>query len=1076
MTVSCRLRRTLALGLGLFLSFAVLAGAQAWTPLTHQPTFIAGTALLLTDGTVMVQQMQTISNGLYGTGSWWRLTPDASGSYQNGTWTQLATMPAGHAPHYYASAVLPDGRVVIVGGEYNLNGSQMERETNRGSIYNPATNTWTSITPPSGVTEIGDAASVVLPNGTFMLGPCLSQITDYLLNPSTLTWTATGSTGKADYNSEEGWTLLPNGKVLTVDTESGTNSELYNPSTGSWSSAGSTVVPLSVGGVTPDGQAVSPEIGPAVLRPDGTVFATGATSNTAIYNSASGTWSSGQPLPGGQDIADGPAALLPNGNVLIEASPGFFLPPATFYEFDGTSFHVVSGPPNAPGDVSFSGSMLVLPTGQILFTDDTQDVELYTSSGTYQSAWRPAITSFPSTVTPGVSGYSISGTQFNGLSQGAMYGDDTQSATNYPLVRITNNATGHVFYAKTHDHSTMGVATGSAIVSTQIDVPAGIETGPSRLEVVANGIPSASVAIQVGNPANYAGTLDHAGCDTITGWAADTSRLNTSITVFIYDNGVLLTTLQANAYRPDVGTYLGDNGLHGFSIVTPLSFQNGTSHQVSVRFESSATNLSLSPVTLTCNNPAPVADLTFNCTGLSCSFNGTSSTGTGLNYAWSFGDSGTGSGPTINHNYPNLSGTNVYTATLTVTDSWGRQSSKSRKVSVSGDPVATAENYFAVAPCRLLDTRNTTILTSDQPRLITVVGNCGIPSTAKAISLNVTAVSPTGSGKLTLYPGNLTSSWSGERSSLNFVPATSPRANSAVIQLATDGTGILGINAVVTGSPGQVHLLVDVQGYFSTDSTPAAGAQGPLGYQTLPICRLADTRTSTPLGAGAVRTFTAQGVCGVPAGAAVGQIQAGVTAPAYGGSFTLYPSNIATPAVSTMSFQAGISALRNSARVNLSSTAPDFAVYFGASAGASVNATFDVNGYFKSDAPLKYHPVAPCRAVDTTDSALGGPALATDVVRTFQVQGNCGVPVGAKAVAVRLKVSTPTSVGVMSVYPSNVSLPPYSTVQFDANEPELSMGAIVPLSTLANDLAVSPNKMAAGGSVHLLIDVFGYFQ
>jgi hypothetical protein len=107
---------------------------------------------------------------------------------------------------------------------------------------------------------------------------------------------------------------------------------------------------------------------------------------------------------------------------------------------------------------------------------------------------------------------------------------------------------------------------------------------------------------------------------------------------------------------------------------------------------------------------------------------------------------------------------------------------------------------------------------------------------------------------------------------------------------------------------------------------------------------------------------------------------------------------------------------------------------------------------------------------------MGGPVLVTDVVRTFQVQGNCGVPVGAKAAVVRLKVTAPTSTGVMSVYPSNVSLPPNSTIQFDGGEPELSMGTIVALSTLANDLAVSPNKMTAGGTVHLLIDVFGYFQ
>ena len=86
--------------------------------------------------------------------------------------------------------------------------------------------------------------------------------------------------------------------------------------------------------------------------------------------------------------------------------------------------------------------------------------------------------------------YQISGTQFNGLSVGADYGDDATMATNYPLVRIVNMATGHVFYARTHDHSTMGIATGSTIVSTTFDVPANAETGTSRVVVVANGIPS----------------------------------------------------------------------------------------------------------------------------------------------------------------------------------------------------------------------------------------------------------------------------------------------------------------------------------------------------------------------------------------------------------------------------------------------------------------------------------------------------------------------------------------------------------------------------------------------------------
>jgi cell division septation protein DedD len=83
------------------------------------------------------------------------------------------------------------------------------------------------------------------------------------------------------------------------------------------------------------------------------------------------------------------------------------------------------------------------------------------------------------------------------LSQAVAYGDDYQAATNYPLVRFTNNATHHVFYARTHSHSTMAVATGSALVYTEFDVPIRIERGPSSLVVVANGIASKPVEVDV---------------------------------------------------------------------------------------------------------------------------------------------------------------------------------------------------------------------------------------------------------------------------------------------------------------------------------------------------------------------------------------------------------------------------------------------------------------------------------------------------------------------------------------------------------------------------------------------------
>jgi hypothetical protein len=140
--------------------------------------------------------------------------------------------------------------------------------------------------------------------------------------------------------------------------------------------------------------------------------------------------------------------------------------------------------------------MLVLPTGQVLWTDGTPDIEIYTPKGSPNPSWAPTIKSVPKTLTRGQS-YVISGTQFNGLSQANAYGDDVQVATNYPLVAIRNQATGHLFYARTHDHSTMAVATGKVTVSTNFDVSAGTETGPSSLIVIANGIRSKPVAVTV---------------------------------------------------------------------------------------------------------------------------------------------------------------------------------------------------------------------------------------------------------------------------------------------------------------------------------------------------------------------------------------------------------------------------------------------------------------------------------------------------------------------------------------------------------------------------------------------------
>jgi hypothetical protein len=481
--------RTLGIAL---LAWSSIASAQEpftagkWTKTKNPPPSAVAHALLLTDGSVLVNSMFFSSHA----DPWYLLVPDKTGSYINGTWSSAGTLPNGYNPLYFASSLLPGGQVVIMGGEYN-NGSAVW--TTLGAIYNPNSKTWTSLAAPSGWTTIGDAQSIILPNGHMMLANCCTtQEAILTLTGTTPTWAATG-TGKFDVNDEEGWTMLPGGKILTVDayvfqTCCAMGYQIYDPTTGAWTTPNNnTVVNL----VDPS----SSELGPMPLLPNGTVFAAGATTNNAIYTPSTGTWASAPKFGGTLDMADGPAAVLPSGNALFDTSPGVFNNGSKFFEWDGTTMNPTSAPPNAPSDSSYVGNMLVLPTGQVLFTDFSSTVGIYTPVGSPCAGCAPTISTVATTLTHGSKGNKITGTQFNGLTQGSFYGDDNQSATNFPLVRITDS-TGAVVYCRTY-HWLGGVATGAKLVSAQFDVPATINLGAASLVVVTNGIPSAAVSVTI---------------------------------------------------------------------------------------------------------------------------------------------------------------------------------------------------------------------------------------------------------------------------------------------------------------------------------------------------------------------------------------------------------------------------------------------------------------------------------------------------------------------------------------------------------------------------------------------------
>lgn len=151
----------------------------------------------------------------------------------------------------------------------------------------------------------------------------------------------------------------------------------------------------------------------------------------------------------------------------------------------------------------------------------------------------------------------------------------------------------------------------------------------------------------------------------------------------------------------------------------------------------------------------------------------------------------------------------AYAAVLSVSNAVGTAESLPQPVLLTPKQ---GTRFYTLPPCRILDTRSGLPLTSlDNPRLVQMTGGaCGVPANARAVAANVTVVSPSVGGFVTIFPGNYPTP---ATSTINFA-ARRTLANSAILPLATDGTGTLAVTpALPPGS--SVHLLIDVSGYFA---------------------------------------------------------------------------------------------------------------------------------------------------------------------------------------------------------------------------------------------------------------------
>lgn len=460
-----------------------------WEPVVNlAPNYNHGVMLLLPDGRVMAKT----SSGRDASGSIWDiLTPDIHGSYVNGTWSSSTSMADSRL--YFSSQVLPNGTVYVAGGEYGSGRT-------RGEIYYPDYDLWIPIKKglPFDYDTISDANSEILPDGKVLQAIVKSKKTvsnsTYIYDPVADSFTITSPT--LGIANESVWLKLADNSILFIDINS-TNSERYIPATNTW--IVDNPVPASLYDV------YGFETGAAFLLPDGRAFFIGSTSTTAYYtpsgNASPGTWTAGPNIPDTMGAPDAAAAMMVNGKILCAFShvptlDSVFHKPMSFYEYDYLTekFTKIAAPDGADSShvPAYYSNMLCLPDGNILYAPQADDqYYVYKPDGKPLAKGKPVLSTVTRT-TNMCDTFMATGKLFNGITEGASYGDDWQMNTNYPIIRlISSNELGvgdTVIYMKTYNWNSTGVMRGSQADTTMFILPGGtLPEGNYSIQVVANG-------------------------------------------------------------------------------------------------------------------------------------------------------------------------------------------------------------------------------------------------------------------------------------------------------------------------------------------------------------------------------------------------------------------------------------------------------------------------------------------------------------------------------------------------------------------------------------------------------------
>lgn len=450
-------------------------------------------------------------------------------------------------------------------------------------------------------------------------------------------------------------------------------------------------------------------------------------------------------------------------------------------------------------------------------------------------------------------------------------------------------------------------------------------------------------------------------------------------------------------------------------------------------------------------------------------WNAPTSGGAPLSYLVSAGNGGsqTVAGTATTATFTGLSNGAGYQFSVAAQNGAGRSATSPQ---IAATPQAGAGSYVALpSPQRILDTRRTARLGAGSTITMQVSGAgapAGLPTSGvSAIAVNLTAVNPSASGNITMWPSGMNRPQS---SNLNF-PAGVDVANMVVAKVGAGG------RISIFNASGSVDVLVDVTGYYSDGSTGA-----PVGATYFPLTpsRILDTRSGVgapahALGAGSTVAVQATGVGGVPA-SGVSAVVLNLTGvgSTTGGFLSTWPAGSSRPGSSSLNMVPGDTranlvtvTVGTGGKINLFNSA------------GSVHVLADVVGWFGTAGNLSgasLLPVSPYRIFDSRPpSATSYPTLpliaGTSRVLELAGQGS-GVPVGpVKAVVANVTTVGANSNGFVTMWPAGQSQPTASTINLRAGQarPNLVVERVPAAGTAS--VAVS------AGNTALLVDVLAWY-